>query len=133
MAKRERVAFLGLGIMGWPQAANLGRAGFELVVWNRTRTRAEQFCAQHSAHVARTAAEAAASADITITMVPDVPEVEEVMFGARGAAEGLREGSLAIDMSTIAPEASISIGQRLREQRVGFLDAPVSGSRPKAE
>jgi 3-hydroxyisobutyrate dehydrogenase-like beta-hydroxyacid dehydrogenase len=133
MAKRERVAFLGLGIMGWPQAANVARAGFDLTVWNRTRTRAEQFSAQHGSHIATSPAEAAEEADVTITMVPDVPEVEEVIFGARGAAAGLRGGSLAIDMSTIAPEASISIGQRLREQRVGFLDAPVSGSRPKAE
>jgi 3-hydroxyisobutyrate dehydrogenase-like beta-hydroxyacid dehydrogenase len=133
MAKRERVAFLGLGIMGWPQAANLSRAGFELHVWNRTRPRAEQFAAKHEAHVAHSAAEAAAAADITITMVPDVPEVEEVIFGERGAAEGLREGGLAIDMSTIAPSASVSIGERLRQNGVGFLDAPVSGSRPKAE
>ena len=133
MAERERVAFLGLGIMGWPQAANIAHAGFDLTVWNRTRNRGEQFCAEHSAHLAATAQEAAASADVTITMVPDVPEVEAVIFGERGAAAGLREGTLAIDMSTIAPDASLSIGQRLREQRVGFLDAPVSGSRPKAE
>src|SRR3954447_9161084 len=133
MANRERVAFLGLGIMGWPQAANIARAGFDLTVWNRTRTRAEQFSAEHGGHIAGSAAEAAANADVTITMVPDVPEVEEVIFGDRGAAAGLREGSLAIDMSTIAPDASMSIGERLRQQRVGFLDAPVSGSRPKAE
>jgi 3-hydroxyisobutyrate dehydrogenase-like beta-hydroxyacid dehydrogenase len=133
MANRERVAFLGLGIMGWPQAANLARAGFDLTVWNRTRTRAEQFCAEHPAHVASSPAEAAAAADVTITMVPDVPEVESVFFDARGAAEGLRSGSLAIDMSTIAPGASVSIGERLREGGVGFVDAPVSGSRPKAE
>jgi len=133
MANRERVAFLGLGIMGWPQAANLARAGFDLTVWNRTPTRAEQFTAEHRASTAASAAEAAAAADVTITMVPDVPEVEEVIFGPRGAAEGLREGSLLIDMSTIAPDASVSVGKRLRGQRIGFLDAPVSGSRPKAE
>src|SRR3954453_23066097 len=133
MAKRERVAFLGLGIMGWPQAANLSRAGFDLTVWNRTRPRAEQFADGHDAHLASSAAEAADAADVTITMVPDVPEVEAVIFGDRGAAEGLREGSLAIDMSTIAPSASVSIGERPRAQGVGFLDAPVSGSRPKAE
>jgi 3-hydroxyisobutyrate dehydrogenase-like beta-hydroxyacid dehydrogenase len=133
MANRERVAFLGLGIMGWPQAANLARAGFDVTVWNRTPTRAEQFAAELPASIARSAAEAAAAADVSITMVPDVPEVEEVIFGPRGAAEGLREGGLLIDMSTIAPDASMSIGERLREQGVGFLDAPVSGSRPKAE
>jgi 3-hydroxyisobutyrate dehydrogenase-like beta-hydroxyacid dehydrogenase len=133
MAERERVAFLGLGIMGWPQAANLSRAGFDLTVWNRTRSRAEQFCAEHAAHMAHSSAEAAAAADVTITMVPDVPEVEEVYFGDRGVAAGIREGGLAIDMSTIAPDASVSVGERLRAQGVGFLDAPVSGSRPKAE
>jgi 3-hydroxyisobutyrate dehydrogenase-like beta-hydroxyacid dehydrogenase len=133
MARRERVAFLGLGIMGWPQAENLVRAGFDVTVWNRTRSRAEQFGAKHRAHVAPTAEEAAAAADVTITMVPDVPEVEEVYFGDRGAAEGLRNGGLAIDMSTIAPDASVAIGRRLRDRGVGFLDAPVSGSRPKAE
>src|SRR4051794_20992690 len=133
MANRERVAFLGLGIMGWPQAANLARAGFELTVWNRTRSRAEQFSAAHGAHMAKSPAEAASDADVTITMVPDGPEVEEVLFGDRGADGGLRQGGLAIDMSTIAPSASMSIGERLRGEGVGFLDAPVSGSRPKAE
>jgi 3-hydroxyisobutyrate dehydrogenase-like beta-hydroxyacid dehydrogenase len=133
MADRERVAFLGLGIMGWPQAANLARAGFDLTVWNRTRTRAEEFSAQHGAHLAKSPEEAAAAADVTITMVPDVPEVEEVYFGQRGVAGGIRAGGLAVDMSTIAPSASVSVGERLRAQRVGFLDAPVSGSRPKAE
>jgi 3-hydroxyisobutyrate dehydrogenase-like beta-hydroxyacid dehydrogenase len=133
MAKRERVAFLGLGIMGWPMAANVARAGFEVIAWNRTRTRAEQFAKDHEVSVAGSPAEAADRADITITMVPDVPEVESVLFGDRGAAEGLRSGSIAIDMSTIAPSASVSIGERLRAEGVGFLDAPVSGSRPKAE
>ena len=66
-------------------------------------------------------------------MVPDVPEVEAVVFGPRGAAEGMRRGALAIDMSTIAPAASVKIGERLGAEGIGFLDAPVTGSRPKAE
>jgi 3-hydroxyisobutyrate dehydrogenase-like beta-hydroxyacid dehydrogenase len=133
MADRERVAFIGLGIMGAPMAANLCRAGFEVTVWNRTRSRADAFATDHPCHVAATPGDAAAEADITITMVPDGPEVEEVLLGARGAAERMRSGSLAIDMSTIAPSASVAIGEQLREERIGFLDAPVSGSRPKAE
>jgi 3-hydroxyisobutyrate dehydrogenase-like beta-hydroxyacid dehydrogenase len=133
MAKRERVAFLGLGIMGEPMAANLVRAGFEVTVWNRTPSRAERFAAQYGAHPAPSAAAAADRSDVTITMVPDGPEVEEVLFGDRGAAEGMHRGSLAIDMSTIAPAASVSIGERLAADRIGFLDAPVTGSRPKAE
>jgi 3-hydroxyisobutyrate dehydrogenase-like beta-hydroxyacid dehydrogenase len=133
MAKRERVAFLGLGIMGAPMAANLARAGFELTVWNRTRSRADEFASEHGARIASTPAEAAAGAGIAITMVPDGPQVEEVLFGPVGAAQRLEDGDVAIDMSTISPEVSVRIGERLRAAGVGFLDAPVSGSRPKAE
>ena len=133
MARHERIAFLGLGIMGRPMAANLVRAGFDVVVWNRTRSRAERFAADHDATVAGSPAEAAAAAGVAITMVPDAPEVEEVLFGPDGAAGGLGEGDLAIDMSTIAPHSSIAIGERLRGAGAGFLDAPVTGSRPKAE
>jgi 3-hydroxyisobutyrate dehydrogenase-like beta-hydroxyacid dehydrogenase len=133
MAERERVAFLGLGIMGGPMAANLARSGRDLVVWNRTRATAERFAEEYGATVAGSPAEAATEASVAITMVPDSPEVEAVLFGPDGAAGGLGAGDLAIDMSTISPAASVAIGERLREQEVGFLDAPVSGSRPKAE
>jgi 3-hydroxyisobutyrate dehydrogenase-like beta-hydroxyacid dehydrogenase len=130
MAERiERVAFCGMGIMGAPMAANLAAAGFEVTVWNRTRERAEQT----GLPVADTPAAAAAAADATITMVVDSPQVEEVLFGADGAAGGMGEGHVAIDMSTIAPTAAQAIGARLAERGVPFLDAPVTGSRPKAE
>lgn len=133
MVKRERVAFLGLGIMGAPMAANLVRAGFEVTVWNRSTSRAMQFAGEHGAHPASSPADAADRADVTITMVVDAPDVEEVLFGPHGAAEGMREGTLAIDMSTIAPSASVRIGERLAADGVRFLDAPVTGSRPRAE
>jgi 3-hydroxyisobutyrate dehydrogenase-like beta-hydroxyacid dehydrogenase len=137
MVPIERIAFLGLGIMGRPMAANLVKAGFQLTVWNRTRERAEEFAAEHPEAKVRVAGRpvaAAASAQAVITMVPDAPEVEEVLFGPDGAAEGLSMVDLAIDMSTIRPAASRSIGERLRQERgAGFLDAPVTGSRPKAE
>jgi 3-hydroxyisobutyrate dehydrogenase-like beta-hydroxyacid dehydrogenase len=131
MAASERVAFLGLGIMGRPQAANVRRAGFDLTVWNRTRERADSFAQEHDGvEVADSPADAARGADVVISMVPDVPEVEEVLFAA---ADGMAEGALAVDMSTIAPTASRSIGERLGERGIRFLDAPVTGSRPKAE
>src|SRR3954463_3757096 len=133
MAKPERVAFLGLGIMGEPMAANLVRAGFDVIVWNRTESRARAFAGAYGAHPVPTPAAAAELADVTITMVPDGPEVEEVLFGDLGAAQGMRRGSLAIDMSTIDPDVSVSIGERLAGDGIGFLDAPVTGSRPKAE
>ena len=97
MAGRERVAFLGLGIMGWPMAANLCTAGFEVIVWNRTQTRGEEFAAHHRATLARTPAQAAEAADVVITMVQDAPEVDAVLFGPRGAAAGMRSGGRALD------------------------------------
>jgi 3-hydroxyisobutyrate dehydrogenase-like beta-hydroxyacid dehydrogenase len=133
MAKPERVAFIGLGIMGEPMAANLARAGFELRVWNRTPARADDFAAHYGAYHGSSPADTAESADVLITMVPDGPEVQEVLFGERGAARGLRRGCLAIDMSTIAPRDSVRIGERLQNDGIGFLDAPVTGSRPRAE
>ena len=129
----KRIAFLGLGIMGRPMARNLAAAGFEVTVWNRTRERAEELAAEADVRVADGAAEASAAADATITMVVDAPQVEEVLFRPGGAAEGMAEGHLAIDMSTIAPTASKRIANRLGEGGVAFLDAPVTGSRPKAE
>jgi 3-hydroxyisobutyrate dehydrogenase-like beta-hydroxyacid dehydrogenase len=133
MEAPRRIAFLGLGIMGRPMARNLAAAGFEVTVWNRTAERAEELAGEAQVSVAPTPAEASRAAEVTITMVPDSPEVEEVLFGANAAADGMSEGHLAIDMSTIAPTASRSIGERLAERGVAFLDAPVTGSRPKAE
>jgi hypothetical protein len=85
MAEVERVAFLGLGIMGWPMAANLVGAGFHVTVWNRTQERAEAFAQEHGARAAGTPAGAAAGAQLVITMVPDAPQVEEGLFGPDGA------------------------------------------------
>ncbi|MBX5470767.1 MAG: NAD(P)-dependent oxidoreductase [Thermoleophilaceae bacterium] len=133
MERIERVAFIGLGIMGSRMAANLCRAGFEVHAFNRTRARSEELAERHGAHVADTPREAAAAAQATVTMVVDSPDVEQVLLGEDGAAHGMSAGHLAIDCSTISPEASRSIGARLRERGVGFLDAPVTGSSPRAE
>jgi 3-hydroxyisobutyrate dehydrogenase len=131
MAGLERVAFVGLGIMGGPMARNLREAGFELSVYTRTKEKAERFAAEHGARAAATPAEAAEGADAFITMVPDAPQVEEVLFGDGGAATALAEGALVVDMSTISPTASRAIGERLSPR--DFVEAPVSGSKPKAE
>jgi 3-hydroxyisobutyrate dehydrogenase len=129
----KRVAFLGLGIMGWPMAANLRRAGFEVGVWTRSGEKAKRFAAEHGARAAATPAEAADGASAAITMVVDAPQVEQVLVGDGGAADGLAEGALCIDMSTIAPSAARALAEKLRERGLEFLEAPVSGSRPKAE
>ena len=124
-----RIAFLGLGIMGAPMARNLREAGFDVVAWNRTRARAEAL----GDPIAATPRAAADGASIVITMVVDAPEVEAVLFGANGAAEGIDEGALVVDMSTIAPSAVKAIAARLRERGIAFVEAPVTGSKPRAE
>ena len=133
MEKAERVAFLGLGIMGYPMAGHVAWAGFELGVWTRDAAKAERFAEEHGARAVGSPAEAARGADVVITMVPDAPEVEEVLLGDGAAASALEEGAVCVDMSTIGPTASRAIAERLGQQGLSFLDAPVTGSRPKAE
>jgi 3-hydroxyisobutyrate dehydrogenase-like beta-hydroxyacid dehydrogenase len=128
----KRVAFLGMGIMGSRMAANVARAGFELTVWNRTRERAEAVAQATGATLADTPSQAAADVDAVITMVVDSPQVEALLLGDNGAAGSLAEGSLVVDMSTIAASASRDIAERLGERGIRLLDAPVSGSSPKA-
>jgi 3-hydroxyisobutyrate dehydrogenase-like beta-hydroxyacid dehydrogenase len=131
----ERVGFIGLGIMGSRMAANLRRAGFELVVWNRTAETARSWAAEHGAEVASSPAEVGASCDRVITMVVDGEQVESLLLeqgvGAALAAQDV-PAPLCIDMSTIGSAAARRIGARLDEQGVHFLDAPVTGSSPKA-
>jgi 3-hydroxyisobutyrate dehydrogenase-like beta-hydroxyacid dehydrogenase len=127
------VAWLGLGIMGTRQAANLRRAGFELTVWNRTREKADAWAEEFGATVAATPREAAASADVVISMVVDGAQVASVLLDEPdGAAFGARGGTLFVDMSTIAPSQTREIGAALAERGLRFADAPVTGSAPKA-
>ena len=127
------LGFIGLGIMGSRMAANLVRAGHELVVFNRTRATADAWAAEHGATVAATPAEAAAGAEVVITMVVDGPHVEAVLLGQDGVVHGATPGLLCIDSSTIAPTYTRRIGAALAERDVRFMDAPVTGSSPKAE
>ena len=128
-----RVGFIGLGIMGSRQAANLVRAGHELRVFNRTRETAEAWAAEHKAEVADSPRAAAEGADAVITMVVDGAQVEAMLLGEDGAVAGAPEGTLFIDCSTIAPADARRLGATLREQGHGLVDAPVTGSAPKAE
>jgi 3-hydroxyisobutyrate dehydrogenase len=129
-----RVSFLGLGIMGSRMAANLAAAGYELTVWNRTVATAEAFVAKHpGARRAATPAEAAGASELVITMVVDGPQVESVLFGEHGAAEGASPGTLFVDCSTIGPAATRAIAARLGERELALVDAPVTGSSPRAE
>jgi 3-hydroxyisobutyrate dehydrogenase-like beta-hydroxyacid dehydrogenase len=127
------VGFIGLGIMGTRMAANLARAGHELVVWNRTAKTAADWAAEHGAEVAASPADVAQRAGVVITMVVDGDQVESVLLGEEGAAAGAGDELLCIDMSTIGPRSARRIGEQLAAHGVAFMDAPVTGSSPKAE
>jgi 3-hydroxyisobutyrate dehydrogenase-like beta-hydroxyacid dehydrogenase len=127
------VGFLGLGIMGSRMAANLQRAGFAVTAWTHTPGKAQAWADEHGATAATTPAEAAAAADVVISMVVDGPQVEAILLGEDGAAAGAREGTLFVDMSTIAPADARRIGAELAPRSLHFVDAPVTGSSPAAE
>ncbi len=131
--RQERVGFIGLGIMGSRMAANLSRAGFELAVWSRTTEKAREWAAAHGADLAAGPADLAGRCDLLITMVVDGPQVEAVLLGPDGVAAGAHPGLLCVDMSTIAPGTTRSVGAALEGSGVRFVDAPVTGSSPRAE
>lgn len=127
-----RVGFVGLGIMGKPMARNLLRAGYPVTVHNRSRPPVDELVAEGAADGGSPRGVAEQS-EVVITMLPDTPDVEQVTFGRQGLVEGLRPGSVLVDMSTISPVATRAIAARLRERGVEMLDAPVSGGQRGAE
>ena len=122
----EKVGFIGLGIMGRPMAKNLIDAGYDLVVYNRTREKAEEL-ASDGATVAGSPKEVAEQSDIIITMLPDSPQVEEVLAREGGVLEGVEDGALIVDMSTISPVVTEELSEKAKEKGASMLDAPVSG------
>jgi 3-hydroxyisobutyrate dehydrogenase-like beta-hydroxyacid dehydrogenase len=133
MPGSERVGFVGLGIMGSRMAANLARAGYELTVFNRTRATADAWAAEHGGTVADSPAAVGAASDVVISMVVDGEQVRAVLLGQHGVAGGAAPGTLCVDMSTIAPAQTRAIGAELAARGIRMLDAPVTGSSPKAE
>lgn len=127
------VGFLGLGIMGSRMAANVARAGFPLHVWTHTPGKADAWAAEHGASALATPAEVAEHSDVVVSMVVDGEQVASVLLGAGGVIEAARDGLLCVDMSTIGPADTRRIGAALGERGVGMLDAPVTGSSPRAE
>src|SRR5277367_1869459 len=123
---KPTVGLIGLGLMGGPMGRNLLKAGFPLVVWNRTKAKAEEL-AREGAKLGADPRAVAEQADVLITIVSDPAALEEVLFGARGAMEGLRKGSALIDSSTVSPELARRVAAACAEREVDFLDAPVTG------
>ncbi len=119
-----KIGFIGLGIMGRPMALNLKNAGHELIVPARKSLTAE---VRAAAEVVADAKSVAAKAEVLILMVPDTPDVEAVLFGPNGAADGLKRGTLVIDMSSISPLATKEFAKKINGLGCAYLDAPVSG------
>ncbi len=127
-----KVGFIGLGYMGRPMCRNLLKAGYQVTVWNRSRPGIEVACS-HGANEARSAKEVARASDIVVTMVKHGGDTAEIALGQNGLLSGGRQGLILVDMSTIAPAQARSIASRLRQEGMFMLDAPVSGSTPRAE
>ena len=123
-----RIAFLGLGIMGRPMAQNLIKAGHDVKVWNRSRSKTVE-----GARFATTPAEAAEHAEVVWICVSDTNAVEQILFGEDGVTESVKPGMIVVDSSTILPGASVKFAQQLREKGADFVDAPVTGSKVGAE
>ena len=123
---KPTVGFIGLGLMGKPMAQNLLRAGYPLVVWNRTPSKADDLI-RAGAQLAATPDKAAAQANVLITIVSDPPALEEVLWGTYHALDSLRAGSLLIDSSTVSPDLARQVADRCAKRGVEFLDAPVTG------
>jgi 3-hydroxyisobutyrate dehydrogenase-like beta-hydroxyacid dehydrogenase len=119
--------------MGSRMAANIVQAGYELTVWTHTPGKAERWAKEQGGRAADTPAEVARSSEIVVSMVVDGAQVSSVLLGEGGAIEGAHEDLLCVDMSTISPQDTRRIGARLAERGVAMLDAPVTGSSPRAQ
>ena len=126
------IAFIGMGTMGAAMAANILKAGYPLVVHNRTRKK-EGPLALQGADRADSPADAAKKADVIITCVSDTPDVESIILGERGVIHGARAGAIVVDMSTISPSATRAMAAALAEKEIKMVDAPVSGGSEGAE
>lgn len=128
-----RVAFVGLGVMGYPMAGYLAKAGHDTVVYNRTAEKADRWVAEYGGASAPTPRQAAAGADIVFSCVGNDDDVREVLLGEDGVLAGIGEGSIIVDHTTASAKIAREIFEKAAARNVGFLDAPVSGGQAGAE
>jgi 2-hydroxy-3-oxopropionate reductase len=124
------IGFIGLGIMGRPMSKNLIKAGYKLVVCDKFAKLDDVVALGAEAVLSNK--EVASKSDVIITMLPNSPHVKEAILGSGGVIEGIKRGTIVIDMSSIAPAVSQEVGAALKAKGIAFLDAPVSGGEPKA-
>jgi 3-hydroxyisobutyrate dehydrogenase-like beta-hydroxyacid dehydrogenase len=131
--QKPRIAFLGLGVMGYPMAGHLQKAGFDVCVYNRTSAKATQWQQQFNGRIASTPALAAEQADIVILCVGNDNDVRSVVYGNDGVLATLAKGSLLIDHTTASAELARELAGACAKTGVDFLDAPVSGGQAGAQ
>ncbi|MFC6439837.1 NAD(P)-dependent oxidoreductase [Bowmanella sp. JS7-9] len=129
----QKVAFIGLGVMGYPMAGHLQKSGYQVCVYNRTSIKAQKWVEQYTGSMANTPAQAAKDADIVFVCVGNDDDVRQVVYGDHGALAGMTAGAVLVDHSTASAELARELAQRCTEQQIGFLDAPVSGGQAGAE
>lgn len=128
-----KVAFLGLGVMGYPMAGHLAKAGHEVVVYNRTAAKAEQWVAQHGGGMGLTPREAAAGCDFVMACVGNDDDLRSVCLGEDGAFAGMAKGAIFVDHTTVSAAVTRELHGVAAEAGVAFVDAPVSGGQAGAE
>ena len=133
MTDIKKVAFLGMGVMGFPMAGHLGAKGFDVVVYNRTVSKAEAWVTKHGGSVALTPREAAKGRQIVFACVGNDDDVREVVMSADGALNGMEQGSIFVDHTTASANLALELEEFAKTKGVGFLDAPVSGGQAGAE
>jgi 3-hydroxyisobutyrate dehydrogenase-like beta-hydroxyacid dehydrogenase len=127
-----KLGFLGLGLMGYPMARNLLRAGHEVALWSNTTAKAQQLASEEKGHFCATPREVAANADCIFLCVGNTEMAKTVILGKDGLIDGIRRGTIVADASTISPKESRAIGEALKAKGADFLDAPCTGSTPGA-
>lgn len=130
---RPKVAFIGMGVMGFPMAGHLAQAGYDVAVYNRTAAKAERWAKQYQGSFALTPHEAAAGAEVVITCVGNDTDLEQLFLSEQGLGNVLRSGVVCVDHTTASADISERISARLATLGVDFLDAPVSGGQAGAE
>jgi len=129
---KKKIGFIGLGIMGKPMAKNLLKAGYELIVFNRTREKAEELAAG-GARVASSPAQVASNSEVIITVVSNHQALEDVILGKEGVLSTIKQGTILIDSSTVAPSTTRRFAQLIAAKGAIMLDAPLTGSKLAAE
>lgn len=128
-----RVAFLGLGVMGFPMAGHLAAAGHQVTVWNRTAAKAEAWAGKHAGHAAATAREAAEGAEFVMACVGNDDDLRQVCTAPEGAFAGMQAGAIFVDHTTVSAAVTRELSALAGESGLGFVDAPVSGGQAGAE